>query len=113
MRMLFTLCFGFLVVQGALAATYTAATCNESDVQTAIGMATNGDTVNIPACAQTNWTTTLNVNVGITLAGAGQGNTTIGDNVPKGTAAGNCTDGYPLMQWTVNSPNSKIGRAHV
>lgn len=86
------------------AATYTAATCAESDVQTAIGMATNGDTVNIPACSQTNWTTTLNVNVGITLQGAGQGSTTIGDNVPKGDTS--CQGGGPIIQWTVNSPNS-------
>jgi len=69
-------------------------------------MATNGDTVTIPACSQTNWTTTVNVNVGITLQGAGQGSTIIGDNVPKGTVAGSCNDGAPLIIWNVASPNS-------
>lgn len=107
LRIITALLFGLVVsAASASAATYVAASCAESDVQTAIGMATNGDTVNIPACSQTNWNSTLTINVGITLQGAGQGVTILGDNIPKGTAAGSCNDGGPFILWNVRAPNS-------
>ena len=87
------------------AATIAAASCNTSDVQTAINTATEGQTVTIPACSQTNWTSTVTITKGIILQGAGVGNTIIGDNVPKGNASNNCTGG-PLFSWSVNAPNS-------
>ena len=87
------------------AATVTAASCNASDVQTAVNSASNGDTVMIPACSQTNWSSTVTITKGITLQGAGQGQTILGDNVPKDNASNNCTGG-PLFNWTVNAPNS-------
>lgn len=106
-RIITSLLFGLVLsAASALAATYTAASCAESDVQTAIGKATNGDTVNIPGCAQTNWNSTLNINVGITLQGAGQGVTILGDNVAKGSVAGSCNDGGPFIVWNVSAPNS-------
>lgn len=107
LRIISTSLFG-LVLTGASAhaATYMAASCAESAVQTAIALATNGDTVTIPACSQTNWTSTLNVSVGITLQGAGQGTTILGDSVPKGTTANGCQDGGPFIAWSVNAPNS-------
>jgi len=82
--------------------TYTAATCSESDVASAVGKATNGDTVVIPACSAI-WTTELVVNVGITLQGQGIGSTVLIDNVPKGNS--NCGSAYPMISFTVNSPN--------
>ena len=107
LRILTTLLSGFVLIgASAHAATYVAASCAESAVQTAIALATNGDTVTIPACSQTNWTATLNISVGITLQGAGQGSTILGDNVPKGTAANSCQDGSPFITWSVNAPNS-------
>jgi hypothetical protein len=96
--------FGALFGTQAKAATYTAASCNQSDVQTAVNMATNGDTVIIPPCSQTNWTSTLTINVGITLQGSGQGVTIIGDNVNKGGSS--CGSGGPAFAWSVNAPNS-------
>jgi hypothetical protein len=87
----------------AKAATHMAASCNTSDVQAAINAAASGDTVTIPACSQTNWSSTLTINKGITLQGAGQGSTVIGDNVSKGGSS--CSGGGPAFAWSVNAPN--------
>src|SRR6516164_7407774 len=57
----------------AYATTYTAASCNESDVQAAIARATHdGDVVSIPAGTCT-WTSTLSVTIpnSLTIQGAG------------------------------------------
>ncbi|WP_353063307.1 hypothetical protein RBB77_18750 [Tunturibacter psychrotolerans] len=86
------------------AATSTAASCNLSDVQTAVNAAAAGDTVMLPACSQTNWSSTLTITKGITLEGAGQGQTILGDNVSKGGSS--CSGGGPLVAWSVNAPNS-------
>lgn len=62
----------------SLAATYTAASCSTANVQTAIGFSTDGDTVEIPSCSVTDWTTHVTINEkSITIKGAGIGNTTI------------------------------------
>lgn len=61
-----------LIASAAKANTYTAASCNTSDVQTAINSAAEGDTVLIPAGTCT-WTSGVNVTVGITIQGAGSG----------------------------------------
>jgi hypothetical protein len=61
------------------AATYTAASCNQSDVNAIINgpthSAVNGDTIVIPAGACT-WTSGLSISVGITVIGTGTPNTT-------------------------------------
>lgn len=80
------------------AATYTAASCNQSDVNAVINgpthKAVNGDTINIPSGTCT-WTSQLVISVGITLIGngtpntlpsqfgAGTLNTTINDSAPS------------------------------
>ncbi|MGI0100953.1 MAG: hypothetical protein ACREBH_04540 [Candidatus Micrarchaeaceae archaeon] len=53
--------------------TIAAASCNESDVATAIGGAVSGDTVSIPAGTCT-WTSALSVSSGITITGSGTSN---------------------------------------
>jgi hypothetical protein len=62
--------------------TYTAASCNESDVNAVINgpthTAVSGDTINIPGGSCT-WLSNLPVSVGITLAGPGASSLTIGD----------------------------------
>jgi hypothetical protein len=69
----------------AQANTLTAASCNETDVASAVAQATNGDTVIIPSCpGGVTWTVQLNVTAGITLIGQGAGNTVITDNTSKG-----------------------------
>jgi hypothetical protein len=52
----------------AKANTFTAASCNQTDVQSAINLASNGDTVNIPngTCS---WTGSINLTKQITLQG--------------------------------------------
>jgi hypothetical protein len=87
----------------AKANTVSAASCNVSDVQVAIGSAAEGDTVLVPAGTCT-WTSTVSVNNGITVQGAGEGVTIIQDNVYKGGST--CTGGGPLISWSVNAPNS-------
>ena len=65
-----TLLLSVLSGPTAHAATHAAASCNSSDVQTAINSAAVGDTVTIPAgtCA---WTSALSVTANITIQGNG------------------------------------------
>ena len=84
------------------AATYTAASCSETDVAAAVAHAANGDTVSIPSCsAGVSWTTSLTVTTAINLLGQGVGNTVLIDNVPKGNS--NCSGGAPLITMNVSS----------
>src|SRR4249920_263582 len=62
------------------AATINAASCSRADVGTAVSSAVAGDTVVIPACASTTWSSSLTINKGITLQGAG---TTSGANLTQ------------------------------
>ena len=75
----------------AHAATITAPTCNQTDVQNAINAAVDGDTVMIPA-GMCNWVSTLTINKAITLQGAGIGNTIIRDSHPSDTV---------ILTWTL------------
>lgn len=90
----------------ASAATWNAASCSYADVSAQADSAQNasladGDTVTIPACSQTNWTTQLTVTKGIILQGAGEGVTILGDNVTK-----NGSSTSSLMKFTVNTPHT-------
>jgi len=61
-------------IQGVNAAdTHTAADCSSGAIQTAIGTASDGDTVSVPACDKTIWTGSVTIpsSKGITLQGAG------------------------------------------
>jgi len=102
--LIFTFFLSGLYTTAARAQTINAASCSASDVQTAINAAAPGDTVTLPACSQTNWTSTVTINVGITLQGAGQGVTIIGDNVNKGGAS--CSGGAPAFSWKVPASQS-------
>src|SRR5262249_1029623 len=66
----------------AQGATINAATCNVSDVQTAVNSASSGDTVTIPAgaCA---WTQTLTIKKAITLSGSGTANSSVTTFAPS------------------------------
>ena len=61
-----------LMVKVSHCATYNAASCNSSDVQTAINSAANGDTVRIPA-GNCSWVSGISTSKQITLIGAGSG----------------------------------------
>ena len=70
--------------------TINATSCSSSAVQAAVNSAATGDTVVIPACAQTNWGDNATSGLGslrvtkcIEIKGSGQGVTIIGDNVLK------------------------------
>jgi hypothetical protein len=67
--------------------TYTAATCNQSDVNAVINgpthTAVDGDTINVPSGSCT-WTSSLSVSKGISIIGAGSGSTVILDNINQG-----------------------------
>lgn len=73
--------FSAALVHGA---TFTAASCNTSDVQTAINSAANGDTVVIPngSCS---WSSGISTGKQITLQGATAGGVTITHNAGSGT----------------------------
>jgi len=61
--------------------THTAVSCSQANVQTAINAASAGDTVLVPACSATTWTTPVTITKGITLVGAGAGITNIKTDV--------------------------------
>lgn len=101
--LLLTACFG-LTAYGQ--ATYTAASCNFSDVNSVINgpthSAINGDTVVIPSCPSgATWTSGLSINVGITLQGQGAGNTVIVDATSKGNS--NCQGTTSLISANLSS----------
>jgi len=58
----------------------TAVSCSETDVQNAINVAADGDTVKIPAGTCT-WTSSLSINIGISIIGAGSDSTIILDDI--------------------------------
>ncbi|MGZ6440051.1 MAG: hypothetical protein ACXWRU_08365 [Pseudobdellovibrionaceae bacterium] len=66
----------FISLQEGHAATITAASCNYSDVLSAVNSAAVGDTVTVPGGSCT-WGSTLSINKGISLIGAGSVNTLI------------------------------------
>jgi hypothetical protein len=54
-----------------------ATSCSYADVSAAVALAAPGDTVSIPACAETVWDSTLSLTRGVLLQGAGSGATSI------------------------------------
>jgi hypothetical protein len=97
----FSFLWSALFASGAHAATITSVNCQQASVAAAVAQAANGDTVIIPACAQTDWTTNLTVTKCIDLHGAGQGNTILGDNITK-----DGTNTSMLLVWNVSCPSS-------
>jgi hypothetical protein len=70
--LIFSLLLNALFIAGGQAATVKAASCSSSDVQTAINTAASGDTVAVPACTATSWTTQVLIDgtKKLTLVGA-------------------------------------------
>lgn len=64
----------------AQATVINATSCAKADVETAVASAVDGDTVAIPACASTTWTSAVVTSKGITIQGAGIASTTINNN---------------------------------
>jgi hypothetical protein len=91
---------------GHAQSTYTAASCNYSDVNAVINgpthTAINGDTINIPSCPSgVTWSSGLTISVGITLQGQGAGNTVINDATSKGND--NCAGTTSLILANLSS----------
>jgi len=82
-------------------ASKSAPSCSYADVSTAITSASVGDTINVPAGTCT-WNSTLNINKGINLIGAGVGNTVI----ISGTAVGTNSNliSYQPSNPAINAP---------
>ena len=82
--MLKALTFVVLCYLPAWAGTYTAASCNRSDVNAVINggihTAVDGDVINVPS-GNCTWTSSLSVAVGISIIGAGSGSTIIQDSL--------------------------------
>jgi hypothetical protein len=87
--------------QPCLATTYTAASCSRADVQAAVNLTSNGDTVVIPVTGGTTCTWTAGVTVsgkGIDITGTGTPNTgggTFGAGTPNTTLVDNVAAGTP------------------
>jgi hypothetical protein len=90
----------------AQAATHSAVSCSLAAVQTAINAAVHGDIVAIPPCpAGVSWTTMITVTKGITILGAGIGQTVIIDDVSKGGAGCANPAPMPMIEFNVAAPN--------
>ena len=61
--------------------THTASSCSYGDVKAAVRSASDGDTVMVPPCGKTSWTTKLTINKAITLQGAGIDQTNINQSI--------------------------------
>jgi hypothetical protein len=72
--------------------TYTAASCNPSDVQAAVNSAADGDIVNIPA-GRCTWTSGVTVpsNIGITITGSGTPSSGSSTSVPSSSCSSGTT----------------------
>jgi hypothetical protein len=102
----------------AYATTYTAASCNESDVQAAIARATHdGDVVSIPAGTCT-WTSTLSVTIpnSLTIQGAGAISAVGGGSTNTvGTDQTIIQDNYPhtgndRATWQITTDSLQLGK---
>jgi len=87
-----------------MAATYTAASCNYSDVNAVINgpthTAVSGDTIIIPSGSCT-WTSTLTISAGIDLTGSGtpnSGTSTFGAGTPSTTILDNAGSSNPMIK---------------
>ena len=80
-------------------ATYNAGSCSQAAVSAAVGLASSGDTVNIPACPSgQGWSTGLTITKGITIQGAGAGQTVLVDNTSSG----------PMLAFDVNGADWRV-----
>lgn len=77
----------------AEAATYDAATCSLASINTAMGLATHGDTVNVPA-GNCTWDSALEITKAIHLKGAGMTSTVITSNLSYTTNTYTTTNMY-------------------
>jgi len=100
MKFAFAILVLLLICSPSHATVINAATCLQSDVAAAVALARPGDTVALPACAQTSWHASLIVKKCISIQGSGQTNTTLGDNVAK-----NGTDASTLITYNVSCPS--------
>ena len=96
-------CFLLLLASPAAGAVRDAASCSQTDILAAVAASGNGDSIRIPAgtCV---WTRTITINKGVTLQGAGIGQTIIVDARVR-------SGGSPLGNlMTVNVPDGTIFR---
>jgi hypothetical protein len=102
----FTLLAALSCTPAQAQSTYTAASCNFSDVNAVINgpthKAVSGDTITIPA-GNCTWTNSLSIMAGITLTGSGTPNTgpsTFGAGTPTTTIVDNAGSSNPLFTVT-------------
>jgi hypothetical protein len=113
--------FSSLAPSAKAQGTFTAATCNQADVNALINgpahKAVNGDTINIPAGSCT-WTSGISVpqGIGISIVGAGQGVTIIKDQLSSGSLIsmspifGNSTSRISSMTLLPSLPRTGYGQ---
>jgi hypothetical protein len=93
----------FNLAISAYAANINAASCSSTDVQNAINSAVNGDTVIIPSCPSgVTWSSSVTIpnTKGMTLQGAGVGNTVIVDGTANSVLIISVKDGNALTRVT-------------
>jgi len=97
------------------AATYTANSCSQSDVQAAINLTSDGDTVIIPACSATNWSSGITISgKGIDITGSGTPNTgagTFGAGTPTTSLV--MTGTAPLFKFTNLTTANSIAKVEL
>ena len=94
------------LISTANSATINAAGCSVADITTAIGSASNGDIVRVPA-GNCSWNTTLTLDKRIALIGAGTGNTNITTTGASGyIAVTNGTNNWRISGFSFSTTTS-------
>lgn len=94
-----------LLESNSWADTHTAANCTQSAVASAVSAATSGDSVAIPACSETAWSTPVAVsNKSLTIYGAGQGVTNLATSTTNAmfTVSENASYSITIKDMTIN-----------
>lgn len=93
----------YLMIGLSYADTHTADSCSLTHVQAAVDAASRGDTVAVPACAETTWNDELDITKAIKLQGAGIDTTNIKSGMTGGT--GYTTSKF-LIRYIPSSPSA-------
>lgn len=95
--------FAFTLIFPSLgfAATQTAESCSYDHVNAAVSAASRGDTVVVPACAETAWSTTLTITQSLTMQGSGVDSTSI--------AAGSGISTNGLIYYLPSDASAELG----
>jgi hypothetical protein len=111
MYALICLVFCLLLISNVSAATINAASCSQSNVQTAINSASTGDTVAVPS-GSCSWTSTITLNKNIILQGSGSSSTYISGGSISSTNSAPRITGFHFTGTTIGIYEGTAGTSN-